>query len=134
MTLAEAFDMERDPTVPESELSIAGRIRRRLFRGEMVDVPTVRDEIGGTSSILSVVTHGLRGLGFEFANSVRREGRLTFTEYRLADPSYQPTPTAFEANKAANRARSQAGRERAKAAGPLPPSRRWVSAGEGARI
>jgi DNA-binding MarR family transcriptional regulator len=134
LTLEEAFDMERDPTVPESDLTLAGKIRRRLFRGEMVDALIVRNEIGGNNSILSVVILNMKTLGFEFANSTRREGRLTYTEYRLADPTYQPSPAAFEANKAGHRASSRARRERAKAAGTPPPSQRWVTAGEGARI
>jgi hypothetical protein len=133
-TYEEAFAIERDPAVPDSALNGAGKIRRRLFRGEMIDMPTAL-AMGVTHSIMTVTILAMKRLGFEFDITRRREGRVTFAEYRLVDPDYQPTPAALEANRAESRKESQRKRDEAKArkSQALSPAG-WVTAAEAAAI
>lgn len=91
--LAERIAEERDPATDDVDLTMVGRVRRRLFRGEVLTPKIVVTEIGGSNGLLGQVMFQLETLGFE---AVREPDEAGLTTYRLGNPDYQPTDADYE--------------------------------------
>ena len=120
VSLETSLSIERGTDVPDHSLTMAGKVRRRLLRGESLTTQQAVDEIGGSPSFLGVTIGEMQRLGFEIVTEDEGEGRDRRKRYRLADPGYQPTPADFEARLADNRKRGASGR----------PSGDWLTAAE----
>lgn len=95
--LAEAMAAERDPKVPEHDLTAVGRMRRALFNGEALQPRTAVERFGGSNGLLGQVAYQLEVLGFHVDRTPGEDG---FVAYRLIDPEYQPTERDFERARA----------------------------------
>jgi len=107
-TMEQLVDIERGDTPPDAELTVASRVRRRLFHGAVLDPYAIQDEFGVHISTVASATLTLRRLGFVVEHVPGPRGVM----YRLTNPEHQPTPEDFEADRARARAESAATRER----------------------
>lgn len=86
--LSESLAKERNPDVPESDLTIAGRIRRALFMGERLQPRTAAARFGGSNGLLGQVAYQLEQIGFVIDRTPAEDG---FVAYHLENPDYVPT-------------------------------------------
>jgi hypothetical protein len=109
--MADMLRMDRDESIPDAELTLSGRVRRRLLRGEAVDPRQFAAESGGHVSLTSTAVLSLRRLGFDVENVPGPRGVL----YRVTNPEHWPSDEAFDKFRTHSTEESRAARERKRA-------------------
>jgi len=127
--LEELLPIERGDTVPDDDLTTTSRIRRALFRGEVLTREEVVERFGVSAGLLAQIVTIMERMGFHFA---RDEDGDQSVRYTLTNPKHTPSGAQLEVVRARGRAFHSGQRKSAPVAvtqesPPPPPEPRWSS-------
>lgn len=88
----ESLEKERDPNVPDSELSRTSQLRRRLLNGEALTMQDAGPDKKDQALLANVIRH-MKNMGFKFqvAKVDNPSGRGKLQTYKLKNPEHVPT-------------------------------------------